>query len=87
MRNPRPNYANPPTTRLRDGLIARLFQLHTFVLFSEMFSWITKRGPKVLQTDGGHIENLGVYCALKRRCNVLIAIDAEADPTMSFAIF
>lgn len=87
LRNPCPNYAHPPITRLRDWLIARLFQLHSFVLFTEMFSWITEVSPKVLLTDGGHIENLGVYSLLKRRCKVIIAIDAIADPAMGFGAF
>jgi hypothetical protein len=34
-------------------------------------------------TDGGHIENLGVYELLRRRCKVIIAVDAEADPGMT----
>ena len=33
-------------------------------------------------TDGGHIENLGVYELLRRRCKLIIAVDAEADPTI-----
>lgn len=35
-------------------------------------------------SDGGHIENLGVYELLRRRCRYIIAIDAEADPKMTF---
>jgi hypothetical protein len=31
-------------------------------------------------TDGGHIENLGVYELLRRRCSLVVAVDAEADP-------
>ena len=38
----------------------------------------------VYLTDGGHIENLGIYELLRRRCRLIIAIDAEADPEMSF---
>jgi hypothetical protein len=34
----------------------------------------------VFLTDGGHIDNLGVYPLLKRRCRLIIAVDAEADP-------
>lgn len=33
-------------------------------------------------TDGGHIENLGVYELLRRRCQLIISIDAEADPDL-----
>ena len=31
-------------------------------------------------TDGGHIENLGIYELLRRRCSLIVAVDAEADP-------
>ena len=37
----------------------------------------------VFLTDGGHIENLGIYELLKRRCALIIAIDGEADPDMT----
>ncbi|MER9702219.1 patatin-like phospholipase family protein [Mesorhizobium sp. M0146] len=63
-------------------------------LLSEAFSKsglrMTKRDAAstetgfVFLTDGGHIENLGVYGLLRRRCKLIIAIDAEADPTMTF---
>lgn len=35
-------------------------------------------------SDGGHIENLGVYELLKRRCRYIVAIDGESDPRMTF---
>lgn len=35
-------------------------------------------------SDGGHIENLGVYSLLERRCRLIIAVDGEADPHMAF---
>src|SRR5262249_35806236 len=31
-------------------------------------------------TDGGHIENLGIYELLRRRCSLIVVVDAEADP-------
>jgi hypothetical protein len=34
----------------------------------------------VFLTDGGHIDNLGIYELLRRRCRLIIVIDAEADP-------
>ena len=34
--------------------------------------------------DGGHIENLGVYELVKRRCRTIICVDGEADPSFSF---
>ena len=87
LRNPNPSYTNPPITKRLDWVVARLFWFPSFVLFAEMFSWITEKSPKILLTDGGHIENLGVYSLMKRRCRLIIAIDAEADPTMSFGSF
>jgi len=41
----------------------------------------------VYLTDGGHIENLGIYELLRRRCRVIIAVDAEADRQMAFGSF
>jgi hypothetical protein len=38
----------------------------------------------VYLTDGGHIENLGIYELLRRRCRLIIAVDAEADDRMDF---
>ena len=35
-------------------------------------------------SDGGHLENLAVYELLRRRCEVIIAIDGEADPDITF---
>jgi hypothetical protein len=35
-------------------------------------------------SDGGHIENLGVFELLKRRCTLIIAIDAGEDPRYEF---
>ncbi|MCI0696178.1 hypothetical protein L0337_29770, partial [candidate division KSB1 bacterium] len=87
MRNPNPSSTDPPIEHWRDWIIAKLFKLHSWVLFTEMFGWITEKSPKIYLTDGGHVENLGVYSLLKRRCKVIIAVDAEADPSMSFGAF
>jgi hypothetical protein len=38
----------------------------------------------VFLTDGGHIENLGVYELLRRRCALIVAVDGEADPEFKF---
>jgi len=39
----------------------------------------------VFLTDGGHVENLGVYELLRRRCSLIAAVDAEADPDYNFS--
>ena len=36
-------------------------------------------------SDGGHIENLGVYELLRRGCRLIIAVDATADAAYAFS--
>jgi hypothetical protein len=36
-------------------------------------------------SDGGHFENLGVYELIRRRCEVIIACDAECDESLQFS--
>ena len=45
---------------------------------------LTSRKKLLYLTDGGHIENLGVYELLRRRCKIVVAVDAEADLEMNF---
>jgi hypothetical protein len=52
--------------------------------FRELFGRIKDSSSRVYLTDGGHIENLGLYELLKRRCRVIIVVDAEADQGMVF---
>jgi predicted acylesterase/phospholipase RssA len=61
--------------------------LTKFYLPLEMLNFLTERSRNIYLSDGGHIENLGIYQLLKRGCQLIIAIDAEADPTMSFPSF
>jgi hypothetical protein len=58
-----------------------------FYLFEEMFSLLDETSPQVYLTDGGHIENLGVYELLKRRCRLIVVVDVEADPSYAFSAF
>ena len=58
-----------------------------FYLLSEMLSLLGENRPFLYLTDGGHIENLGLYQLLRRRCRLIIVIDAEADPKMAFNSF
>ncbi len=52
--------------------------------FYELFSLIGTSNRKLNISDGGHIENLGVYELLRRNCRLIIAVDAGADPDFSF---
>lgn len=54
-------------------------------LWSEISGRLYENADAVYLTDGGHIENLGVYELLRRRCKVIIAVDAEADEPMNFS--
>jgi hypothetical protein len=56
-----------------------------FALWRELFGRIDEHGKFVNLSDGGHIENLGIYELLRRRCKFVIAIDGEADPDMRFS--
>lgn len=58
-----------------------------YYFLSELFGLLNERRKSVYLTDGGHIENLGIYELLKRGCRVIIAIDAEADQEMGFGSF
>lgn len=53
-------------------------------LLQEMLGTMDERLPWVNLSDGGHIENLGVYELLRRRCKYIIAVDGEEDLKMTF---
>lgn len=56
-----------------------------FYFFKELLSQIGTSNAKLNISDGGHIENLGVYELLRRKCRLIIAVDAGADADYSFA--
>jgi hypothetical protein len=58
-----------------------------FQLVAEMFGSMDENGHFLNVSDGGHIENLGVYELLRRRCKYIVAIDGEQDPKMTFHAF
>jgi hypothetical protein len=76
--------SNPAGTPRRRARRPR-FAVGLTYLASELCSRLDERSPVVNVTDGGHLENLGVYELLARRCKVIIACDAEADPNLDFA--
>lgn len=51
----------------------------------ELLSRTNAKRWRVNITDGGHIENLGIFELLRRKCRLIIAIDASADPDYSFS--
>lgn len=53
---------------------------------SALFSKGHRRDSKFIElTDGGHFENLGLYELVRRKLNVIIIVDGEADPTISLS--
>lgn len=53
-------------------------------LFAEAFGKLRADSSRVYVTDGGHIDNIGLYQLLKRRCRYIVVVDGEADPGMTF---
>lgn len=53
-------------------------------LLAEALGTVNDRGRFVNCSDGGHIENLGVYELIKRRCRTIICVDGGADPEFNF---
>jgi hypothetical protein len=67
---------------LQKALIWRLFDKLYFL--KELLGLLSEDSETVYLTDGGHLENLGLYELLRRRCKLIIAIDGEADPDLTF---
>lgn len=53
-------------------------------LVRETFALADEDGYFVNVSDGGHFENLGIYELIRRRCQVIIAADAECDEALAF---
>jgi predicted acylesterase/phospholipase RssA len=73
--------ANPRRVAGKDRPPSIFDQLY---FLQELLGLMREDSATIYLTDGGHIENLGIYELLRRRCRLIIAIDAEADPEMSF---
>ena len=55
-----------------------------FCLIAELFGLTDADADYVYLSDGGHFENLGIYELVRRRCRLIVAIDAGADGKMNF---
>ena len=53
-------------------------------LIRELFGNLDEKEDYVNLSDGGHIENLGIYELLRRECRLIIAGDGEADKELCF---
>ncbi|MFK8008852.1 MAG: patatin-like phospholipase family protein [Saprospiraceae bacterium] len=73
---------NPKKTKLYNSLI---WWPRYFVY--ELLGLIGIENEMLNISDGGHIENLAIYELLRRRCKLILAVDAGADPKFTFSEF
>lgn len=67
---------NRPSSDKYPGFLCLMREMFGFSM-SEQEAWLNL-------SDGGHIENLGIYELLRRRCKLIISVDGEADPAYTF---
>jgi len=53
-------------------------------LINEVFGMLNSRSRFLNISDGGHFENLGIYELVRRRCRIVVAVDAGCDPDSQF---
>jgi hypothetical protein len=74
-----------PFGYLKTNYIIKYFTFWPYYLGRSMFGKADHSRGRVNISDGGHIENLGVFELLRRRCKLIIAIDASCDPNYNFS--
>lgn len=52
-------------------------------LILELFGYSNEARTHVHLSDGGHFDNTGVYELVRRRCGIVVLVDAAADPERS----
>ncbi|NVB40389.1 patatin-like phospholipase family protein [Pseudenhygromyxa sp. WMMC2535] len=68
--------------RARPGSLGRIQAPGMLCLLDELRGSVDERSLFQNISDGGHLENLGVYELLRRQCRFVIAVDGEADPEL-----
>lgn len=53
-------------------------------LLAEMFGMSDSGAHYLSLSDGGHFENLGIYELVRRRCRLIVVVDAGADGNLHF---
>lgn len=53
-------------------------------LLAEMFGMSDSGAHYLSLSDGGHFENLGIYELVRRRCRLIVVVDAGADGNLQF---
>ena len=54
---------------------------------AEIFGRLNETDRYVYLSDGGHIENLGLYELLRRKCRLIIVVDCDQDGEMTMPSF
>jgi hypothetical protein len=73
--SPNPKGTRPKVPSPRMGFVAMTL---------ELFGYSNEERDFVYLSDGGHFDNLGLYELVRRRCDVVFAVDAGADPKRAF---
>jgi hypothetical protein len=81
LKNPKVVLKILPNWSLKNA-VRRLF---VGFLWSEITGRLYENSREIYLTDGGHIENLGIYELLRRRCKLIVVVDADCDSEMHFA--
>ncbi len=71
------------TGRLRFTL-GRLMGVGVVRYLQELTGFIDYKRSHVYLSDGGHIENMGIYPLVQRQCRLIIVGDGECDPGYTF---
>lgn len=56
-----------------------------FYLIKESLRFASESSEFLYVSDGGHFESLGIYELVRRRCRLIVAVDATGDPNMHFS--
>jgi hypothetical protein len=62
----------------------RLLGVGVVRYLQELTGWLDYTRSYVYLSDGGHIENMGIYPLIQRQCRLIIVGDGECDPAYTF---
>jgi len=82
--NVRTGYWLPNPLKVRHG-IGPFRGVGPAFLILELFGLLQERRRYINVSDGGHVENLGLYELIRRRCRFIVVSDAEQDERLTFA--
>ena len=90
MLNVRYDYWLLNPKRLKKKLLSKILNKTTnrpgpWYFLAELFGVMSAKSSYVNLSDGGHIENLGIYELLRRECRLIISGDSEADADLTFS--